>query len=83
MLSLDFIKEFQIHHETPFQHTLFILNKKAPKEVVTAAPWYVKGERSITRKQQLKYCAQKYIPDVLLDETTKNKIEKRIKEYNN
>lgn len=52
-----------------------IINKKAPIKKVMEAPWYVKVSetRDVSRKQQLKYCAQlkisnEYLGDIFLDE---------------
>lgn len=44
---------------------LYVINRKAPKTQVKKAIWYeVEGENtSVTRRQQLKYCAQKNISD--------------------
>lgn len=47
---------------------LHVIARKAPEEKVIGAPWYVRIDpnRKVTRKQQLKYCAQKNIPDSFL-----------------
>ncbi len=61
-----------------------ILNRKAPELDVISAPWYIQEspDRKVTRKQQLKYCAQKYIPDVLISDKTLDKINEKTKNYN-
>lgn len=61
-----------------------ILNRKASAENVMAAPWYVRldEKRNVNRKQQLKYCAQKHIPDRLLSQNALDRIESKITEYN-
>lgn len=61
-----------------------ILNRKAPEMDVVSAPWYtqVSPERKVTRKQQLKYCAQKHIPDNVISDKTLDKIKEKTKKYN-
>jgi len=47
---------------------LHVVARKAPEEKVIGAPWYTRTDptRKVTRKQQLKYCAQRNIPDSFL-----------------
>lgn len=61
-----------------------ILNRKAPEQDVISAPWYIQEspDRKVTRKQQLKYCAQKHIPDILISVETLEKINEKTKRYN-
>lgn len=61
-----------------------ILNRKAPELDVISAPWYIQEspDRKVTRKQQLKYCAQKHIPDFLISDTTLEKINEKTRNYN-
>ncbi len=61
-----------------------ILNRKAPEQDVISAPWYIQEspDRKVTRKQQLKYCAQKHIPDISISDETLAKINEKTKKYN-
>lgn len=53
-----------------------IINRKAPVKKVMKAPWYEKVSefREVTRKQQLKYCAQYKLSDEYLGEEFLNEL---------
>lgn len=60
-----------------------ILDRKAPEQDVISAPWYTQkpSEKKVTRKQQLKYCAQKHIPDNIISKNTREQIEEKTNNY--
>ena len=62
---------------------LQVIDRRAPNEQVKSAVWYTKeSDRfEVTRRQKLKFCAQKYISDSYLDEYTLDDLDESIKEY--
>lgn len=62
---------------------LQIINRKAPDSVVKKASWYEKENEKfdVTRRQKLKYCAQRYLSDSYLDESILEELNQSIKDY--
>ncbi|CAI1935391.1 Uncharacterised protein [Serratia fonticola] len=61
-----------------------IISRKAPERDVMSADWYTQEDesRKVTRKQQLKYCAQHGVPDKYLDDWLLEELTESISAYN-
>ena len=59
------------------------LNRMAPAERVTKAQWYEResDEFEVTRKQQLKYCAQGYFIDSLLPDYVEDEKDELLRDF--
>ncbi|WP_063669781.1 hypothetical protein [Aliivibrio fischeri] len=62
---------------------LHVFERRAPKKKVKAACWYERESEKleVTRRQQIKYCAQKGIADEYLDEYVLEELNERISDY--
>jgi len=62
---------------------LHIFERKAPKKAVKASCWYVReSDRfEVTRRQQIKFCAQKGIADEYLEDYILEELNERISDY--
>lgn len=62
---------------------LQVIDRKAPNAEVKSTVWYEKeGDKfDVTRRQKLKFCAQRFLSDAYLDEGTLDDLNESIKEY--
>jgi len=61
---------------------LQIIDRRAPDKSVEKSCWYQKeGDRYVTRRQKLKFCAQGFLSDSYLDEDTIEDLNQSIKDY--
>lgn len=62
---------------------LHVIDRRAPNKKVKAAVWYKKeSDRfEVTRRQKLKYCAQRFLSDEYLDDWTLDELNLSIKDY--
>jgi hypothetical protein len=62
---------------------LHVIQRKAPPKAVNRAIWYerVSEKHEVTRRQQLKFCAQSYISDEYLSESVLRDLNESISEF--
>jgi len=62
---------------------LHVIERKAPVKKVRIANWYKREseQHEVTRRQQLKYCAQSNIADVYFDDYVQEEINEGISEF--
>lgn len=62
---------------------LHVIERKAPVEKVRIASWYEREseQHEVTRRQQLKYCAQSNIADAYLDDYVQEEINEVVSEF--